>query len=174
MKYYLYKIVNTINCMVYVGQTQNIQRRFRQYYLSSLKSNKSSMPIIRAMRKHGIEKFKLIKIECFKSRALVNKEECRMIEYWRKKRLSYNVCDGGLGGSYKGHCGHKQKHLTNEWKQNISDGCTGIKHPWSAEAKIRNRGRGKGRKLSIETRERISKAVRFRWKKFGKVSFGRI
>jgi len=173
MIYCLYKITNNINGMVYVGQTCNVVRRFHRYNVLAARHAKSTMPIVRAICKYGIKRFTFSKLKKFSSRKLVSAAERKAIKYWRSRGLSYNAADGGLGGSYKGHCGHRQKHLTKQWRLNISKGCSGIKHPWSNEAKLRNKGRGKGRKLRVQHRRNISKALRIRWKLFGVVGFGR-
>lgn len=164
---YVYTITNRRTKRCYVGQTTNVKRRWRRYH--TYRKN-SRMRIIRAIRKHGIHSF-VFRIEGGYTKSQADRIERKLIEKYRKLDLSYNIADGGFGGSYKGHCGHRKKKLTVEWRKNISIGCTGIKHPWSDEAKSRYVGYWKGKKFSRTHRSNISKAVKKRWHKFGKRGF---
>lgn len=175
MKYYLYKIKNKVNGKIYIGQTQNLARRFKRYRSLVVHRNvKFSMPIMRAIRKYGIKQFQFTKLAMFATRSLVNVAERKAIKYWRCKGSSYNVADGGLGGSYKGHCGHRQTHLTKDWKLNISKGCKGVKkRPFSLTHRQNISKAMKGRTLSVLHRYNVIKAIKIRWKLFGKKGFGR-
>lgn len=169
MKIYVYIITNRKTKQCYVGQTTNVKRRWRRYH--TYRKKKSRMRIVRAIHKHGIHLFEF-RIEGCYTKRWADKVERKLIENYRKLGLSYNTADGGFGGSYKGHCGHKKKKLTIEWRKNISLGCRGVKHPWSDEAKRNYVSHLKGKKLSKMHRLNISKAVIKRWRKFGKRGFG--
>ncbi len=58
----IYKIINHINNKIYIGQSIDIDRRFKEHIRTS-KLNKDNMPIHKAMYKYGIENFSIVVIE---------------------------------------------------------------------------------------------------------------
>lgn len=100
---YIYKIYNTENNKIYIGQTRrDINIRWKQHLLS-VKSDKDKNTVLyRAMNKYGIDKFniQLIKEYSFESKdkliKTLNKEEIRYIsEYNSIKPNGYNMQLGG-------------------------------------------------------------------------------
>jgi len=93
--YYIYIIQNKINNKIYVGQTNNIKRRWgRHKYEAFTKNNQK--PLYRSMRKHGIDNFSLIEIEsCDQSN--VDELEMFWIEFFQSqsKIFGYNLSQGG-------------------------------------------------------------------------------
>ena len=118
-----------------------------------------------AVKKYGINNFRFRKIASFRTRIKASKMERGLIDRFRRiKRKCYNIADGGFGGSFKGHCGHKKKKLTRKWRENISKGCKGVKKKFSKEHCLNISKANKGRKLSRHARENIRNAVIRRWK----------
>ena len=53
----IYRIRNTVNGKVYIGQSKDILRRFRQYYWETYDTKSTDRPIIQAMREFGYDRF---------------------------------------------------------------------------------------------------------------------
>lgn len=100
MKGFIYKIVNDINDKVYVGQTRRtLQQRFRQHISDCEHIELKNRPLYQAMKKHGIEHFRIELIEeC--SEDELNNREIYWIEYYHAYSNGYNATLGG-GGSKK-------------------------------------------------------------------------
>ena len=80
---YIYQIVNDINDKVYVGKTEfSIEKRFQQHCQDSKKQKCEKRPLYSAMRKYGIEHFRVELIE-----ETDNPEERE--QYWIKQKKSY-------------------------------------------------------------------------------------
>ena len=98
-KIYIYKYVNKINGHVYVGQTNDLQKRFNGHKSDSLNPNSHSYnyPLSKAFRKYGIKSFSYEIIEETDDREIANKREI----YWIEKLKShvsqggYNITKGG-------------------------------------------------------------------------------
>ena len=105
---YIYSITNTINNKKYIGKTSqsNPYDRWKQHLqiarnLDNLQENNSahSMPILRAINKHGADKFKFRVIEeCTEEK--INEREKHYIEkYNTADGIGYNCTYGGEGVS---------------------------------------------------------------------------
>lgn len=91
----IYKITNQINGKIYVGQSINIEKRWRQH-ISDTKTHKDECYIHRAMRKYGVENFSFEIIEkCSKEE--LNDREVYWIEYFdsTNREKGYNYGSGG-------------------------------------------------------------------------------
>ena len=101
-RYSVYKIVNTINGKVYIGQTINtIEKRFKEHLHRARYESNIVRPLYNAIRKYGEENFKIYMIETNLTKIEANEKE----KYWIKKYDSfgehgYNATDGGDDGSY--------------------------------------------------------------------------
>lgn len=110
----IYKITNLINNKVYIGQSTNIKRRFREHKNSYNNSNRKDYESKknRAFRKYGIENFSFEIIEEVNFSLLDEREK-----YWIKKYNSidngYNSCEGGHVPSLKGEK-HSQAKLNDK------------------------------------------------------------
>ena len=61
---YIYKITNTLNDKVYIGQTvKSLQKRFTQHKNNSNKPYFSQIVLYKAFNKYGIENFTFEQIE---------------------------------------------------------------------------------------------------------------
>ena len=93
----IYKITNLINNKIYVGQSIDIDERWKQHIYKAFNSNEKGYNSIihLAFRKYGIENFTLEVLEECKIEELDNKER-----YWIKELNSlepngYNILVGG-------------------------------------------------------------------------------
>ena len=87
----IYKITNKINKKSYIGQSNDIQRRFGEH---KTKGGKSRIPLDMAIQKYGMENFDYeILEEC--SIELLNEREIYWINFYDTKNQGYNCSDGG-------------------------------------------------------------------------------
>ena len=101
MIFYIYQYTNLINNKVYIGQTNNIDRRVREHKSNSFnpKSINYNNIIHKAIRKYGYENFKIDILEIIETDdyTIINEKE----QYWIKEKKSlitehgYNVVEGG-------------------------------------------------------------------------------
>ncbi len=91
--YTVYCIENTINGHKYVGQTDNIKRRFWQH-----KKGYSNKYLKNAYTRYGMNTFKFQILKQVSSRSLANHFECHYIEYYEALVPNgYNIVKGGYG-----------------------------------------------------------------------------
>ena len=116
---YIYKITNKVNGKVYVGQTIcDISKRFREHKHASLTQDTC---LYRAMRKYGVNNFKIEQIDTANSLDDLNNKEIYWIKTLNTKRpYGYNILDGGNG--IKGY------HHTKETKLLIQEKGRGNKN----------------------------------------------
>jgi group I intron endonuclease len=155
---YIYKITNKINGKHYIGKTHNAELRFAQHVGSS--SRTSRYAIHNAIRKYGEESFVFEVIFVVFDYDLDGAEwEIHFIDVYESYMYGYNLTTGGEG--VRGY-----KH-TEESRRKNSLAKSGEKHPFfgkprteATKAKISEvkKGWGLGRKLSSETKERMSAA----------------
>lgn len=97
---YIYKITNIINNKCYIGKTlKTIQERWKEHCNDYLKRDEEKRPLYSAMKKYGIESFKIEEIEkCNEN--IVNDREKYWIEYYGSFKNGYNATIGGDGKAY--------------------------------------------------------------------------
>ena len=97
---YIYKITNIINNKCYIGKTLNtVQERWREHCSDYKKRDEEKRPLYSAMKKYGIENFKVEEVEqC--SENIVNEREKYWIEYYGSFHNGYNATLGGDGKAY--------------------------------------------------------------------------
>ena len=92
---YIYKITNTLNGKVYIGQTiKTIQKRFTQHKNNSNKEYFSQIVLYKAFNKYGIENFICEEIEEVPNDKLDEREKY-WIEYYDSYFNGYNSTLGG-------------------------------------------------------------------------------
>lgn len=94
----IYKIENLINGKVYIGQSIDIQYRFRNHKSESFnpKSNAYNTAIHRAIRKYGVDNFSFEVIEeCDQDK--LREREIYWIDYYGSFGNGYNLTSGGEG-----------------------------------------------------------------------------
>lgn len=95
MEKYIYKITNLINGKLYIGQTKNIKNRWHEHCLESA-SNRKNQILYNAMRKYGINNFKIEIIEGPVKD--YNEREKYWISYYNTyldRTKGYNMTPGG-------------------------------------------------------------------------------
>lgn len=138
----IYCYTNIVNGKKYVGQAVNFNKRRKQHVNDSYNKNKKydhNMPFHRAIRKYGIENFKVkILKENLETQCLLNFWECYYIDKFNtlvKNKKGYNVSSGGSNGNnFAGKTeeemneikaklseAHKGKTFSEETKQKMSD-----------------------------------------------------
>lgn len=95
-KFVIYKITNTVNGKIYIGQTSNFVDRKKNHRYHG-KSGKYDFPLYKAMRKYDVENFKFEIIDNSDTREDLNEREKYWIEFYNSKNreIGYNVLDGG-------------------------------------------------------------------------------
>jgi group I intron endonuclease len=162
----IYKIENTINGKVYIGQTilSTINKRMIQH-LSTSKNSK--LPLYNAIRKHGWDKFDKHPIEDnIKTTDDLNAAEIYWIRWYDSKienGMGYNIDNGGnsIGSMSEEHkkniyLAHKGIKLTEEHKKKLSEARKGKKHSEETKNKMSETHKNKGNK-SLEHCNNISK-----------------
>lgn len=100
----IYKITKKQNGKSYIGQSNNIERRFQEH---RTKGKTSRIPIDRAIEKYGIEAFTYEVIEECSLKEL-NSREQYWIKYYDTKVNGYNCNDGGDFAFYGENNGHSK------------------------------------------------------------------
>ena len=104
MNFFIYQYLNLINNKVYIGQTNNIDRRIREHKSNAFnpKSINYNNVIHKAIRKYGYENFEISILETFEG----TYEQANLKEsFWIKKKHSlvtengYNILEGGNNSS---------------------------------------------------------------------------
>ncbi|MDR2821601.1 MAG: GIY-YIG nuclease family protein [Mycoplasmataceae bacterium] len=111
----IYKITNTINNKIYIGKSNNIERRWQehkeamQYYFET-----RIMPtkqLYKSARKRGLDcwKYEIIELIDINDPILLNEKEIYYIKLYKSMNhdIGYNEVSGGEGGD--GHNWHKNR-----------------------------------------------------------------
>ncbi len=95
--HYIYKVTNKINGKIYIGQTNNFEKRKREH-LSDKRTNHQAFK--RALNKYGFNGFTWEIIDKCKTKEEINNKEKYYINYYNSKVPNgYNIANGGEGGS---------------------------------------------------------------------------
>lgn len=158
----IYKITNKLNGKVYIGQSVDIDTRWRQHI-----NAKDNFAIHRAIKKYGKENFKFeVLLEC----------PAEMLNVWERDMIAlydcispngYNLTEGGEG--YK--CSdetrlkmsniRKGKNRSEETKIKISNAQKGKHHSEETRLKMSNTRKGvKLKPLSEEHKRKISESMK--------------
>ena len=119
-KMYIYQITNLKNQKVYIGQTNNISKRWSNHKCC----NSPNMVIAKAIKKYGVENFKFEILYQGLSAEEADEKEIELIK--EKQSLvpnGYNVAKGGHRNNGVQHFGadNSNAHLTKEEAQFILD-----------------------------------------------------
>lgn len=91
--YYIYRIINKINCKEYIGKHKINRTKHDDYFGSGIALNNS-------IDKYGLENFIKIIVHDNISESLINEYEKYYISYYNTKSpIGYNLTDGGDGGN---------------------------------------------------------------------------
>ena len=167
----IYKITNKLNGKVYIGQSIDIDTRWRQHC-----NAKDDMLIHKSIQKYGAENFSFeVLLEC----------PAEMLNDWERDMIAlydcispngYNLTEGGGGCKCSEETRLKMSEAkkgkpswnkgipcSKEHKRKISEARKGI--PLSEETKIKISESKKGRQLSEETKKKMSESHKSRhWK----------
>lgn len=146
----IYKITNIINNKIYIGQTNDLKRRWIRHRLVA--KNGDTRPLYNSIRKYGIENFKIESIESNLPLKKLDERE----QYWiyilksDDLNIGYNLTNGGgMGSRVAKHALHPRPPCSEEQKRRISEA---------------NSGKGNGRygdhDPRPETGPKISKALK--------------
>lgn len=110
----IYKITNTLNGKVYIGQSKNIEKRWKEHIR---KSYKGCVALRRAFDKYGIQNFsfEILKSFSFYSPCVLNFYERLHISKHASVERGYNLKSGGAKSVY-----------SEESRQRMSDAKKGI------------------------------------------------
>lgn len=138
--HYIYKITNNINGKIYIGQTNNPTRRWWQH-TSSARCNKGNQLITKAMIKHGLDNFDFSVICTCCTQEDTDEIEILLIKQYNSTDMSvgYNLAKGGSKLISTPEIRNKISKSLKEYYKN-------------------NDGANKGKVLSKETRDKISKS----------------
>lgn len=157
----IYKIECTVNGKVYIGQSNNIKKRWAEHRRELNNNSHVNKHLQAAYNKYGADSFIWEIIEEFEEDELDNRE-IYYIEKYDSFNNGYNSTEGG--------CGIRGWEHTEEAKRKIGEAMKGENHPMygkhhSEEAKRKlseaNKGENHpmyGKHLSEETRKRMSES----------------
>ena len=117
---YIYQITNLINGKIYIGQTNNVQKRWANHRCN----NDPNMVIARALRKYGVDNFKF---EVLLRGLTPDEANQKEIEFIKEKNslvpYGYNVATGGkrIDGVSRLGADNSNARLTEEEAQYILD-----------------------------------------------------
>lgn len=95
---YIYQITNCLNGKIYIGKTERtIEERFKEHCRASKKISNEKRPLYSAMRKYGVENFKISLLEETNNPI---EREIYWIQQKRSFKNGYNATLGGDGKHY--------------------------------------------------------------------------
>ena len=141
----IYKIENLINHKVYIGQSIDIERRFRNHI-----NNEASPHLKRAFEKYGIENFSFEIIK-----------ETKDLDYWEIFLIQLYRATDKIYGYNSDFGGNARKVCSEEHKQKISKANRGRKFTNEHKEKLSKAKKGrpstfKGKKMTEESRRKSS------------------
>jgi len=135
MKGYIYRLTNTLNNKVYIGQTIDLDRRYKEHIYYS--EHNSPMQIHAAIRKHGIINFRFDVIHTVQGeedevKLKLNMLESQEILAHNSYKIGYNASLGGEGNYGLVHSeasrkiiGEKSRNRSAESNKKIGDAIRG-------------------------------------------------
>lgn len=140
----IYKITNLVNGKIYIGQSMDIEKRFKEHISNCKYKRNNNYALYKAFNKYGVGNFKFEIITLCSVEELDNME-IKFIEKYNSYGVNgYNMTPGG--NSSKGTRGFTGRKHTIATKDKISELTKGRNNPFY------------GRNHSTETRIKISKS----------------
>ena len=188
----VYKITNSINNKIYVGQTKSKLPSYRWNRHKYSVNKGCTVPIHNAMRLYGIEKFNFEIVCLCETLEELNSREIELIlNYNALCPNGYNIMKGGdnferteehkrkIGDALRNkkkspehiekmkisRKGKRKQPFTEEHKQRISEAHIGKKKPQSIEHREKINKALTGKKRSVETIEKMRSARKLYWEK---------
>ena len=162
----IYKIINTINNKIYVGQTtRSLEERWYQHIYDCQRTKRY---FHKAIKKYGPEAFIREVIEECDDINILNEREQYWIEFYdtMNKTKGYNSTNGGSNFIFSDATKEKLKQnhrrfQTNETKEKIRQARLGKTHSEETKKKISQSELGK--KVSDESKFKMSQSALKRW-----------
>lgn len=95
----IYKIENLITHKMYIGQSRNIEERWKNHRKRIYSPENDNLPLYKAFRKYGIDNFLFEIIEICSTKDLDQKEREYIQKFNTLVPNGYNVATGGLAGT---------------------------------------------------------------------------
>lgn len=130
----IYIIENLINKKIYVGQSNNIKKRWRQHKNLLKANNHHNIHLQRAWNKYGEKNFSFHIMEFCEHQTLLNSIEILYISYFDSYNNGYNQTKGGEAGIPGYHHREESKKAMSQkkiGKLNPAYGKRGSQHPAS-------------------------------------------
>lgn len=143
---YIYKTTNLINDKVYIGKSE---KEFDGSYYGS------GILLWKAIKKYGIENFKVEVIETCETTVFLNEREIYWIDQY--KDHSYNIAKGGTGGDTIQNHPDKEEIIKRR-NASVSKSLAG--HSVSEETRRKISEKKKGQTLSEEQKKKISETAK--------------
>lgn len=91
----IYQIKNLVNNKIYIGKTNNFERRYKEHFSESYRNRESNKVLYQAFQKYGKENFEMSVLECCNDAIWPEREQ-----FWieHKKTMvptGYNMVPGG-------------------------------------------------------------------------------
>lgn len=146
----VYKITNSINGKVYIGQSINIYARWKDHVHSLNRNDSRCILLQRAWNKYGEENFSFEILELCPENML-DEVEIKYIELYDSCNNGYNIESGG----------NANKHLSEETKQKLRESHLGKTMSDETKKKMSESRKGNknpmyGKKHTDETKKKIS------------------
>lgn len=141
----VYILMNLLNAKVYIGSAQNISKRFNQYFNLNYLERNTSMPICRALLKHGYENFSFSILEYCEVKDLMDWEGYYLNILWEKDIPRYNLSKNPVAPfSGRKHSPESLKAMSEAQtgENNPMFGLTGEKHHRFGKPRAEGAGNG--------------------------------
>lgn len=120
----IYKITNTINGKMYIGQSIDIEARWKRH-ICDYKNDSKNNKFYNAIKKYGLDNF-VFSIICEVPKSALDEYEISYINYYDTVKNGYNSREGGVKGSpslesnIKNSLSNTGKKRSEKTKQNLS------------------------------------------------------
>lgn len=118
----IYKIENTINKKVYIGQSKNIPLRFSNHKYELNHGKHSNKHLQRAWNKYGKENF-VFEILCECNPNEVNEKEIYFIKLYNSFERGYNRTEGGTDSETASEYGRRMAEIVHERRKTTKNKC---------------------------------------------------
>ncbi|MCZ2224529.1 MAG: GIY-YIG nuclease family protein [Chitinophagales bacterium] len=155
---YLYKITNLLDGKIYIGQSVNPSKRWRDHIYYSKRNNKYRQYIHHAMNKHGIENFNFEVIAgCRTQEDADYTEDQLMIQYNSKNsEFGYNLTSGASNGGHSEETKQKLREATLKQIAEKGHPAYGTKRTEEVVQKMKNNWKENHPPVSEEVRKKMS------------------
>lgn len=134
----IYKIENKINHKIYIGCSQDIEKRWYNHKYDAFNDNQNHFAIHQAFRKYGINNFSFSIIEIVEDKEKRFEREKFWIKYYDSYKKGYNETLGGdTGPEISGELNPKAK-LTNTDVFNIRTRVLNLEPSWNIYQDYKN------------------------------------